>query len=131
MKAQGQSLDDLPFKAIFGVWGSWFGLIMNIMIIVAQFYVAIFPIGGFSATGFFQAILAAPIIAIFYGPFKWWNSTRFVRARRADLLTGRRELDLAALKEEERIERESWGIFKKYTTSSSTELTSRVYYFLC
>lgn len=113
MKAQGQSLDDLPFKAIFGVWGSYFGLVMNILLVVAQFYIAVSPIGSFSATGFFQSILAIPIIGLFYGPFKWWNRTRFVRARNADLLTGRRELDLPALKEEERIERESWGIFKK------------------
>ena len=114
MKAQGQNLDDLPFKAIFGVWGSWFGLIMNIVIIIAQFYVALFPIGsGPNATDFFQTVLAAPIMFVFYFVWKFWKRTRIVDAVHADLLTGRREMDLAAMKEEERLEREQWGIVKR------------------
>ncbi len=38
-KAQGHSLEELPFKALGGVWGSWFGVIMNGLVLIAQFYV--------------------------------------------------------------------------------------------
>lgn len=41
-KAQGHSLDELPYKASFGVWGSYFGLALNILCLIAQFYVALF-----------------------------------------------------------------------------------------
>lgn len=27
-KVQGHSVEELPFKAAFGVWGSWFGVIL-------------------------------------------------------------------------------------------------------
>jgi len=38
----GRSLDELPYVALFGVWGSWFGLILNILSLMATFYVALF-----------------------------------------------------------------------------------------
>ena len=41
-KKQGHSLDELPYKAPFGIWGSAVGLLLNILALMAQFYVAIF-----------------------------------------------------------------------------------------
>ena len=38
----GHGTDELGFRALFGVWGSWIGLGLNIMCICAQFYVALF-----------------------------------------------------------------------------------------
>jgi len=38
----GRSLDELPYVALFGVYGSWVGLILNILCIIATFYVALF-----------------------------------------------------------------------------------------
>ena len=38
----GRSIDELPKVALFGVWGSWFGLILNILCLIATFYVALF-----------------------------------------------------------------------------------------
>lgn len=32
----GHTLDELPFKAIFGVWGSWLGLGLVVLVLVAQ-----------------------------------------------------------------------------------------------
>ena len=40
--ANNRSLDELPYVALFGVWGSWFGLILNILCLIATFYVALF-----------------------------------------------------------------------------------------
>lgn len=37
-----RSLEELPYVALFGVWGSWFGLIFNILCLIATFYVALF-----------------------------------------------------------------------------------------
>jgi len=41
-KLQGHTLDELPFRAAFGVWGSWLGLFLNIMCLMAVFYTALF-----------------------------------------------------------------------------------------
>lgn len=38
----GHTVKELPFSAAFGVWGSWYGLIMNILCLIAQFYTALF-----------------------------------------------------------------------------------------
>ena len=41
-KAQGHSLDELPFRASFGVIGSYVGLILNWLALIATFYTALF-----------------------------------------------------------------------------------------
>lgn len=35
---QGHSIDEIPFQAMFGVWGSWLGLFLVILVLIAQFY---------------------------------------------------------------------------------------------
>lgn len=35
-KYQGRSLDDIPFKAIGGVWGSWLGIFLIVIVLAAQ-----------------------------------------------------------------------------------------------
>ncbi|KAG6859934.1 hypothetical protein C0995_001763, partial [Termitomyces sp. Mi166 len=45
---QGHSIEELPFKALGGVWGSWFGIILLVLVLIAQFYIAIWPVGGMS-----------------------------------------------------------------------------------
>lgn len=65
-KAQGHTVEELPFKAPFGVWGSWFGGLFNVLILIAQFYIAVWPIGESpNANSFFLAYLAAPIIIVY------------------------------------------------------------------
>lgn len=41
-KIQGHIKDELPYQAMFGVIGSWYGLILNILCMIATFYVALF-----------------------------------------------------------------------------------------
>lgn len=36
---QGHSIEELPFKALGGVWGSWFGIILLVLVLIAQFYI--------------------------------------------------------------------------------------------
>jgi len=38
----GRSLEELPYVALFGIYGSWFGLLLNILCLMATFYVALF-----------------------------------------------------------------------------------------
>ena len=40
--ANGHSLDELPYKAAFGVIGSYIGAVLNFLCLAAQFYVALF-----------------------------------------------------------------------------------------
>lgn len=35
-KHQGHTLDEIPFRAIFGVWGSWLGLVLCVLVLIAQ-----------------------------------------------------------------------------------------------
>jgi yeast amino acid transporter len=115
MRVQGHNIDDLPFKAVFGVWGSWLGLILNILCVIAQFFIAVSPVkGAATAYDFFVQMLALPVIIVCFVGWKLWNKTKWVKASEVDLLSGRREMDLAAAKQEEREEREIWRWWKKY-----------------
>jgi amino acid transporter len=84
------------------------------MCLIAQFYVALFPIGGTpNAEGFFEAYLAAPIVLAFFIFWKILKRTKYVRLHEIDLVSGRRELDLKSILEEEREQRTHWVWYKK------------------
>ncbi|KAF9067958.1 APC amino acid permease [Rhodocollybia butyracea] len=94
-RVQGHSVEELPFQALGGVWGSWLGLILNIIVLIAQFYVALFPVGGIEggsarAESFFEAYLAAPILLGFWIGGYLWKRTRPWKAHEIDLDTGRK-----------------------------------------
>jgi amino acid transporter len=116
----GRTTDDLPFAAIFGVWGSWIGLALNILCLIAQFYVALFPIGGSpNAEGFFELYLAAPVVILYFVGYKLWyrDWSLGVKLSEINVDEGRRELDFAAFREEldaERAEKASWPWYKRY-----------------
>ncbi|PGH02083.1 hypothetical protein AJ79_07720 [Helicocarpus griseus UAMH5409] len=118
-KLQGRSLDDLPYRSQAGVIGSWIGLALNIVVLAAQLFVAIAPVGYSSMTTtarverVFELYVAAPIILAFYFPYKFWHRTKIVRAKDMDLDTGRRDLDVRHLIAEERAERGEWPMWKK------------------
>lgn len=59
-KAQGYSVDELPFQALGGIWGSFLGATILVLVLIAQVYIAIWPLGGVSsgserAESFFMA----------------------------------------------------------------------------
>ena len=49
-RVQGHSLDELPWKSQPGIWGSWLGFILNCLVLVAQFWTGLWPIGGAADT---------------------------------------------------------------------------------
>lgn len=118
-KKQGHTLSELAFTSQVGVIGSWIGFLLNVLVLIAQFWTAIWPIGYASKTSseiaenFFLAYLAAPVVLLFYIPYKLWYKTPFMRSANMDLVTGRREIDTAELIEAERLEKASWPAWKR------------------
>lgn len=118
-KKQGHSLDELAFRSQCGVYGSWLGFILNILVLMAQFWTAVWPVGYGElsprdiAESFFLAYLAAPIVILFYIPYKLWYKTPFMTTSHIDLVTGRREIDTAELIEAERQEKLNWPRWKR------------------
>ncbi|KIJ50402.1 hypothetical protein M422DRAFT_27391 [Sphaerobolus stellatus SS14] len=95
-KVQGHSVEELPYKAWGGVWGSWFGVILIILVLIAQFYVGLWPIGGMSsdpgevAENFFVVYLAVPVIILLYIAGFVWKRTFPQRSHEIDLDSGRK-----------------------------------------
>jgi amino acid transporter len=111
---QGHSLNELAFKSQPGVIGSWIGFIFNCLVLIAQFWTGLWPIGASpNAKAFFSVYLAVPCVLAFYIPYKLYFKTPFVRAKDMDLATGRRELDLDQLLAEERAEQANWPAWKR------------------
>lgn len=115
----GHSLDELAFKSQATVYGSWVGLIFNILILIAQFWTGFAPVGYGSMTAgervenFFEAYLAFPIVILFFVVFKVWHKTKFKKTSEIDVTSGRREMNLAEILAEERAEQAQWPKWKK------------------
>ena len=101
-KHHGHGIDELPYRATFGIWGSYLGAFLNLLCLMAQFYVAAFPIGGSSgraaAEGFFESYLAAPLLLGLYVGWKtysfiYWPAHRplYVPIKDIDVYSGMRE----------------------------------------
>ncbi|KAF2015825.1 hypothetical protein BU24DRAFT_347527 [Aaosphaeria arxii CBS 175.79] len=92
---QGRSLDEIPFKAVGGVYGSYMGLLLIVIVLMAQFYTAVSPIGERvgTAEAFFKSYLAAPVVLFFWACGYIWKRKGWLKLDQIDLDTGRRELD--------------------------------------
>jgi amino acid transporter len=99
-KANGHTLDELPYQASFGVYGSYICVLINAVALVAQFYVALYPIGGpnLDTQTFFQLYLAGPLLIILYCGWKlysWFKRPAdrplFIKLKDIDIYTGMRE----------------------------------------
>jgi len=94
-RVQGHSVEELPFRAMFGVWGSWIGLILVVLVLIAQAYIAIAPSGASlngaaAAKSFFEVYLALPVCIACYVVGYAWKRTTPQRAHEIDLDTGRK-----------------------------------------
>ncbi|KAF2152811.1 hypothetical protein K461DRAFT_294447 [Myriangium duriaei CBS 260.36] len=99
----GHSIDELPFRAVLGTWGSWIVLLINVLALIASFYVALYPLGGpyLNANAFFQAYLAAPLLVFLYLVWKvysWFvypeHRPLWIKIKDIDIYTGIRENQL-------------------------------------
>ncbi|OBT81194.1 hypothetical protein VE02_10273 [Pseudogymnoascus sp. 03VT05] len=116
-KLAGRNLDELPFAAMFGVAGSWVGFLLNVLCLIASFYVALFPVGGpnLNTKGFFMSYLAGPIVILFFVGHKAYSRTlKFgVNLSTVDVDAGRRELNLGEEMEAERAAYRAMPVWKK------------------
>jgi len=110
----GHTLDEIPFRAAGGVYGSWIGLAIIIIVLVAQFYTAVSPIGTRvgTASDFFSAYLAVFVVASFWVAGYFWKREGWLRTAQMDVDTGRRELDWDLINKE-REEIKSWPAWKR------------------
>jgi amino acid transporter len=119
-KLQGHTLNELAFRSQPGVIGSYIGLGFNCLVLIAQFWVGFAPVGYADMTdsarvkSFFNSYLAAPIVIACYLPYKFIYKTKFVKSREVDLTTGRRDMDVQHLIEQERAEQAAWPMWKKF-----------------
>ncbi|CEP60043.1 amino acid permease GAP1 LALA0_S01e01706g [Lachancea lanzarotensis] len=103
LAAQGRSTDELAFASTVGVWGSGYGAGLILLVLIAQFWVAVWPPGDApSAEAFFEAYLSFPVLLAFYVGHKLWkrNWKLFIRAKDIDIDTGRRVVDIDTLRQE-------------------------------
>ncbi|KAK5990775.1 General amino-acid permease GAP2 [Cladobotryum mycophilum] len=118
--ARGHKTTDLPFQSQLGVTGSYIGLVMNIGVLIAQFWVGAFPVGWESNTvtknvqNFFLKWMGAPIIAVFYLVHKLYYQTAYVKIRDMDVDTGRRDFNVPILVAQEKEEWETWPKWKRF-----------------
>ncbi|KPM41203.1 Amino-acid permease inda1 [Neonectria ditissima] len=93
----GHSLDEIPFQAVGGVYGSWLGLILIVLVLIAQFYTAIIAGPGKpgmgTVEGFFKSYLAFPVVLFFWLVGYLWKREGFLGTAKIDVDTGRREHD--------------------------------------
>jgi amino acid transporter len=108
-KYHGHTVDEIPFTAIFGVTGSWIGLSLVVVVLVAQvsfchdefstrsvtnnvfqFYTAIYPL---DAESFFKSYLAIFVVLFFYLIGWVWKRSAWKTLAQIDVDSGRREVD--------------------------------------
>jgi yeast amino acid transporter len=125
------SIAEIPFKARFGVWGSWFGIAIAILCLVAQFYVALFPIYDEpNILHFFEHYVAFPVIVGMFLFWKLYKKTRWIRLVEFDLVSGRRDVDADELKAEN-ASAEDLSVWKRYARSKMIADLFRIYSWLC
>ncbi|KAK0383975.1 hypothetical protein NLU13_8064 [Sarocladium strictum] len=117
-KANGHSLDELPYKAYFGVWGSYVCILINVIAFMAQTYVALYPVGGpnVDANVFFQSYLACPLAIFLYLVWKvysWFvypeHRAPWVPVNKIDIYTGIRVAQ-GTMSDDSELEKEATGV---------------------
>ncbi|OJD30686.1 amino-acid permease inda1 [Diplodia corticola] len=91
----GHTVDEIPFHAVGGVYGSWIGFGLVVLVLIAQFYIAISPVGGGlnDAEGFFKDYLALFVVGFFWICGYFWKRTGWLTLSQIDVDTGRRAVD--------------------------------------
>ncbi|KAG2734286.1 hypothetical protein G9P44_002292 [Scheffersomyces stipitis] len=125
MSAQGRSLDELPYVSNTGLWGSYYGLFMNVLVLGFQFWLSLFPLGGRpNAKDFFESYLGSICVLAFYVCHKIYsrNLKFLVKVDDIEIDTGRRNVDVEMLKQE---------IMEEKEQTEKQPLYYRIYSFWC
>ncbi|KAK5088408.1 hypothetical protein LTR05_002626 [Lithohypha guttulata] len=97
-RLQGRSMNEIPFQALFGTAGSWFSLILVVLALAAQLFVAIKPPGGGTANAehFFKQSLTWPVVLLLWACGHFWNRKPWLKVARIDINSGQRQIDWVA-----------------------------------
>jgi amino acid transporter len=95
--AQGNRIDELPFKALFYPYGTWFVVIINIFLVFIAGY-SVF-IGGFDVVGFVVNYIVIAVFIVLYVGWKIIKRTKIVPLMEIDLVTGRRDIPVDVVSE--------------------------------
>ncbi|ODV97495.1 hypothetical protein PACTADRAFT_47407 [Pachysolen tannophilus NRRL Y-2460] len=122
LKAQGHSTDELGYVANTGLIGSYYAVTIDILILIAQFWVGLWPAGGDgkpNANNFFQSYLGGCVLLVFYVCHKIYkkNWKLFLRAEDIDIVSDRTFFDADVLKMEkleEKEQRKTHSFWKKF-----------------
>lgn len=119
-KIQGRDVKDLPWTTWTWPWGAYWGLFWCIILIIAEFYLAVWPLGEpTSATNFFSVYVSViAIIVIYIGAKIWFRDRRWVDTATVDLDSGRRfyrqqEIEYAEAKNKSWVRRALKGFGRK------------------
>lgn len=112
-KVQGRAIEDLPWKSWTYPWAAYWGLFWCCLLLVVEFYLAVWPLGGSpSAENFFANYVSVPAIIVLYiGAKIYYKGSLWVDASTIDLDEGRR------FYKDEDVEKKNEGIFKKVLKS--------------
>ncbi|KAL8999527.1 MAG: hypothetical protein Q9169_001615 [Polycauliona sp. 2 TL-2023] len=89
LEAQGQSAEDLPFKALWYPYGTYAALSANIFLIFFQGYTAF--LNPFDAKSFVISYILLPVFVILLVGYKLVKKTKWVKLEEMDIWTGRRD----------------------------------------
>jgi amino acid transporter len=95
-------VDELPYKASAGIYGSYFVMLITVLALLAQFYVALYPVGGpnLVAETWFQSYLAGPLLVflfLIWKVYSWFyrpaDRALYIRTKDIDIYTGMRQIE--------------------------------------
>ncbi|PMD48146.1 amino acid permease [Hyaloscypha variabilis F] len=87
--AQGYSLNDLSFQALWYPYGAWFIVVINFFLVVISGYKAL--LSGFHAVDFVFNYIVLVIFVLLYLFWRVFKKTKMVKLLEIDLVSGRRE----------------------------------------
>lgn len=105
-KVQGRNVADLPWKSWTFPYAAWWGLIWCIILIIAEFYLAVWPLhyshdSKKRATNFFSTYVSVvAMIVIYIGAKIWFRGPFWADSSKIDLDAGRRFYSDEQMKEE-------------------------------
>ena len=91
-KLQGRSADELPWQSWTWPWGAWWGLSWCIILIIAEFYLAVWPLGEKPSVEHFFSVYCSVIavLVLYIGAKIYYRNGKWVDAATIDLDAGRR-----------------------------------------
>lgn len=100
LKHNNIPLESLGFVSYTGEIGSYYAILINVLILIGQFWVALFPKHDADINNFFQNYLTVPFFLVCYIGHKIYSKTWnkfYIKAADIDIFTGRTIVDAEVL----------------------------------